>query len=369
MADLLPTGSSDELTAWRERIDAIDRQILALLNQRAQAAQQIGHIKQRLGMPVFRPERERQVVDTLQAHNAGPLHNAGVSAIWREIMSACRTLEAPLRVAYLGPAGTFSEQAARRFFGSSAHGVACASIDDVFRSHLGGESEFAIVPVENSTEGAVARSMDLLLAHPVHLCGEVSLPVRHFLLRQTPELQGIDVVAAHAQALAQCAGWLRSHLPHAELRSVASNAEGARLAAADARIAAIAAEETAALYGLHIAARAIQDEAQNTTRFVVLGAARPQPTGDDRTSLILSVPNRAGAVYELLKPLAQHGVSMTRFESRPARSGQWEYAFYIDIEGHQDDPEVAMALRELQSACAMYKCLGSYPIDRTPRER
>jgi len=369
MADQLPTGSGDELTVWRERIDAIDRQILALLNERAQAAQQIGHIKQRLGLPVFRPERERQVIDTLQAHNAGPLRNAGISAIWREIMSACRALEAPLRVAYLGPAGTFSEQAARRFFGSSVQGVACASIDDVFRSHLGGESEFAIVPVENSTEGAVARSMDLLLAYPVHLCGEVSLPIRHFLLHQTPGLQGIDVVAAHAQALAQCAGWLRSHLPHAELRPVASNAEGARLAAADPRIAAIAAEQTAALYGLHIAARAIQDEAQNTTRFVVLGAAQPQPTGDDRTSLILSVPNRAGAVYELLKPLAQHGVSMTRFESRPARSGQWEYAFYIDIEGHQDDPDVASALRELQSVCAMYKCLGSYPIDRTPRER
>lgn len=361
--------SAEDLSPWRDQIDALDRQILALLNQRAQAAQQIGHIKQRLSMPVFRPERERQVIDRLHAQNTGPLRNAGISAIWREIMSACRALEAPQRVAYLGPAGTFSEQAARRFFGSSAEGFACASIDDVFRSYLSGESEFAIVPVENSTEGAVARSMDLLLAHPVHLCGEVSLPVRHFLMRQIPDLQGIRTVAAHPQALAQCAGWLRTHLPGVEQRAVASNAEGARLAAEDPHVAGIAAESAAALYGLHIVARAIQDEVQNTTRFVVLGAAQPEPTGADRTSLILSVPNRAGAVYRLLKPLAEHGVSMTRFESRPAKSGEWEYAFYIDLEGHQDDPQVAAALRELQSVCAMYKCLGSYPIDKTPRDR
>ena len=358
----------DDLSPWRDQIDALDKQILALLNQRAEAAQQIGHIKQRLNMLVFRPERERQVIEKLHEHNAGPLRNSGVSAIWREVMSACRALEAPQRVAFLGPAGTFSEQAARRFFGASAQGFPCATIDDVFRSYLSGESEFAIVPVENSTEGAVARSMDLLLAHPVHLCGEVSLPVRHFLMRQTPDLQGIQTVAAHPQALAQCAGWLRAHLPGVEIRPVSSNAEGARLAAEDASIAGIAAEATAVLYGLHIAARAIQDEAQNTTRFVVLGAAQPEPTGADRTSLILSVPNKAGAVYDLLKPLAEHGVSMTRFESRPARSGEWEYAFYIDVEGHQNDDRVAAALRELQSVCAMYKCLGSYPIDRKPRE-
>jgi chorismate mutase/prephenate dehydratase len=357
-------GTSDDLTPWRERIDAIDRQILDLLNQRARAAQEIGHIKQRLGLPVFRPEREREVIGKVREQNGGPLREAGVSAIWREIMSACRALEAPQRVAYLGPAGTFSEQAAQRFFGSSAQGQPCVNVDEVFRSHLGGECEFAVVPVENSTEGAVARNMDLLLAHPVHICGEISLPVRHFLLRQSPGLNGIRAVAAHPQALAQCAGWLRQHLPDAELRSVASNAEGARLAAGDPTLAAIASEQAAALYGLHVAARAIQDEAQNRTRFVVLGAVQPAPTGSDRTSLILSVPNRAGAVYELLKPLAAHGVSMSRFESRPARSGNWEYAFYIDIEGHQDEPRVAAALAELQAACAMYKCLGSYPIDK-----
>lgn len=364
----MTTGPYDELTPWRDRIDAIDQQILGLLNQRAQAAQQIGHIKQRYGLPVFRPERERQVVDKVHQHNAGPLRNAGIGAIWREIMSACRALEAPQRVAYLGPAGTFSEQAAQRFFGSSAQGLPCGNIDEVFRSYLRGESEFAVVPVENSTEGAVARSMDLLLSQPVHICGEVSLPVRHFLLRQSPDLNGIQTVAAHPQALAQCAGWLREHLQNAEIRPVASNAEGARLATQDPTLAGIAAEQAAALYGLHIAARTIQDEVQNKTRFVVLGAVQPAPTGADRTSLILSVPNRAGAVYELLKPLAEHGVSMSRFESRPAKSGNWEYAFYIDIEGHQDEPQVAAALGALRAACAMYKCLGSYPIDKTPSE-
>lgn len=356
----------DELLPWRDRIDAIDRQILELLNERARAAQEIGHIKEKAGLPVFRPEREREVFDRLQEHNGGPLPQAGVSAIWREIMSACRALEYPMRVAYLGPAGTYSEQAALQFFGSSAIGTPCANIEEVFRSHLGGECDYAVVPVENSTEGAVARSLDLLLEHPVNICGEVTLPIRHHLLRTTADIAGITAVVAHPQALAQCAGWLRAHVPQAELRSASSNAEGARLAAADPSLAAIAGEQAATLYGLQVAARAIQDEPRNTTRFVVLGTIHPAPTGRDRTSLILSVANKAGAVYALLKPLAEHGVSMTRFESRPARSGNWEYAFYIDIEGHRDDPQVAQALDALREASAMYKCLGSYPAADLP---
>ncbi len=363
----MSASPEDDLLPWRERIDAIDRQILDLLNERARAALQIGQLKARQGLPVFRPEREREVQARLQQHNAGPLQPAGVSAIWREIMSACRALEHPTRVAYLGPAGTFSEQAAQQFFGSSAQGVPCASIDEVFRSHLAGDSEFAVVPLENSTEGAVARSLDLLLEHPVNICGEVVLPIRHHLLRSVDGTVGIAAVVAHPQALAQCAGWLRSYLPHAELRAVASNAEGARLAAKDATLAAIAGEQAAALYGLQQVASAIQDDPRNTTRFVVLGATRPAPSGRDRTSLILSVPNRAGAVYALLKPLAEHGVSMTRFESRPLRSGLWEYAFYIDIEGHQDEPRLAAALAELRQASAMYKCLGSYPAAVLPQ--
>ncbi len=351
-----------DLTPLRERIDAIDRQVLELLNQRARHAQDIGLHKHRFGLPVFRPEREREVIAKVQQANTGPLLSDGVMAIWREIMSACRALEARQQVAFLGPQGTYSEQAARQFFGSSCNFNACTDLDEVFRSQINGSSAFAVVAIENSTEGAVARTLDLLLAHPVLISGEISLAIHHNLLRKRPGIDGIRAVLAHPQALAQCRQWLDAHLPAIERRAVSSNAEGARLAAQDETLAAIAGEQAASQYLLHVAAARIQDEAQNRTRFVVLGAHTPQPSGRDRTSLILSVPNRAGAVFEMLRPLAEHGVSMSRFESRPARSGAWEYFYYIDLEGHQDDPPVRQALDELHRACAFFKNLGSYPI-------
>ncbi len=351
-----------DLTPLRERIDAIDRQVLELLNQRARHAQDIGLHKHRFGLPVFRPEREREVIAKVQQANTGPLLSDGVMAIWREIMSACRALEARQQVAFLGPQGTYSEQAARQFFGSSCNFSACTDLDEVFRSQINGSSAFAVVAIENSTEGAVARTLDLLLAHPVLISGEISLAIHHNLLRKRPGIDGIRAVLAHPQALAQCRQWLDAHLPAIERRAVSSNAEGARLAAQDETLAAIAGEQAASQYLLHVAAARIQDEAQNRTRFVVLGAHTPQPSGRDRTSLILSVPNRAGAVFEMLRPLAEHGVSMSRFESRPARSGAWEYFYYIDLEGHQDDPPVRQALDELHRACAFFKNLGSYPI-------
>ena len=351
-----------DLTPLRTQIDALDRQLLDLLNQRASLAQRIGEHKQRLDMPVFRPEREREVIAKVQQANAGPLHDTGIAAIWREIMSACRALEARQQIAFLGPEGTYSEQAARQFFGSSCAFLPCADLDEVFRSQLSGASAHAVVAIENSTEGAVARTLDLLLAHPVLICGEISLAIHHNLLRKRAGTDGIRAVLAHPQALAQCRQWLDAHLPAVERRAVASNAEGARLAAQDETLAAIAGEQAASQYQLHVASARIQDEAQNRTRFIVLGTQTPQPTGRDRTSLILSVPNRAGAVFEMLKPLAEHGVSMSRFESRPARSGTWEYFYYIDLEGHQDDPPVRQALDELRRACAFFKNLGSYPI-------
>jgi chorismate mutase / prephenate dehydratase len=294
------------------------------------------------------------------------LLNAHVASIWREIMSACLALEAPQRVAVLGPQGTFCEQAAIEYFGSAANLIHCASFDEVFHATAAGTSQYGVVGMENSTEGVVTRSLDLFLRSPVHVVGEVSLLVRHNLLRQTTTLNGIEVVMAHPQALAQCQNWLSEHLPHAERRAVGSNAEGARLAAENPQWAALASERAAAQFGLHIVAHAIQDEAYNRTRFAVIclpqTLATPPVSARDCTSLVVSVPNRPGAVHDLLVPLKAHGVSMTRFESRPAKSGQWEYYFYIDVQGHISQPHVAAALAQLQSLCAFYKVLGSYPV-------
>jgi len=362
-----PKPTAPDLVALRRQIDAVDRELLTLLNRRAGMALAVGALKKREGSAVFRPEREAQVIDGLKAANPGPLPTDSVAPIWREIMSACRALETPTRVAYLGPAGTFSEQAALAYFGSSIVRVPCASIDDVFRSAAGGAADFGVVPVENSTEGVVARSLDLFLTTPLGIIGETSLFVRHNLLRKSSALEGIAAVCAHPQALAQCHGWLSNHLPNVERRPVASNAEGARLASMDAALAGIASERAASEYGLHVVAPAIQDDPHNRTRFAIVThpERHPQPaaSGHDCTSLVVSVTNRPGAVHDMLVPLKVHGVSMTRFESRPARSGQWEYYFYIDIAGHPEEPKVATALQELRSVCAFYKLLGTYPLD------
>lgn len=356
-----------ELLALRDQIDGVDRQLLDLLNRRAALAQAVGEIKRQEGSVVFRPEREAQVIDGLKARNAGPLLTDSVAPIWREIMSACRALETPTRVAYLGPAGTFSEEAALGFFGSSIVRVPCASIDEVFRTTSAGAADFGVVPVENSTEGMVARSLDLFLTEPLFIIGETSLYVRQNLLRRVEGLDAVKAVVAHPQALAQCHGWLSNHLAAAERRPVASNAEGARLAAQDPSLVAIASARAATEYGLHLIAPGIQDDPHNRTRFAIVTRPdrHPQPksSGHDCTSLVVSVPNRPGAVHDMLVPLKKHGVSMTRFESRPARSGQWEYFFYIDIQGHPDQPEVDAALRELREACAFFRILGTYPLD------
>ena len=354
------------LPELRVAIDALDIELLALLNQRAGLAHEVGEIKRIDGSPVFRPDRETQVINTLQTHNPGPLKNSSVAVIWREIMSACRALEAAQRVAYLGPAGTFSEQAAFQFFGSSIERVPCISLDEVFRATAAGSAEFGVVPIENSTEGVISRSLDLLLNSPLHIVGETSFLVRHNLLRLSPSLEGIEVVYAHPQALAQCQDWLTAHLPNAERRAASSNAEGARLAATNPAWAGIASERAGSEFGLHVASHAIQDDAFNRTRFAVVCLPQtlpaPQASGKDCVSLIISVPNKPGAVYELLAPLAKYGVSMTRFESRPARTGSWDYYFYVDIEGHAQDAKVAQALTELEQQAAFFKVLGSYPF-------
>lgn len=349
------------LRPLREKIDAIDAQLLKLLNQRAAVALEVGEVKKRFGAPVFRPERELQVISRLQQANDGPLYGDNLASIWREIMSASRALEKVLTIAYLGPAGTYSEQAAFSYFGQSVKGLPCPSLDEVFRAVEAGSADFGVVPVENSTEGVVSRTLDLLLQSPLTISGEVALPIHHNLMSQSGTLDGVTRICSHAQSLAQCQHWLTAHFPRLERQAVSSNAEAARMAAADPNVAAIAGESAATQYGLQIAFSHVQDDPHNRTRFVVVGTQDPAPSGRDQTSLILSVPNRAGAVVALLEPLANNGVSMTRFESRPAKSGAWEYYFYIDFEGHRDDPNVAKALESLRQNAAYCKVLGSYP--------
>lgn len=349
------------LAPLRAQIDAIDHELLELLSKRAKAAQAVGHIKNESSAPIFRPERENQVIQNVLQKNPGPLLADGLASIWREIMSACRALESKQTIAYLGPTGTFSEQAAHQFFGQSIDELPCASLDEVFKSVEKGAATFGVVPVENSSEGAVSRTLDLLLESPLQISGEVVLPIRHHLLTQHGSLEGVKTVCAHAQALAQCQQWLSVHAPQLQRQAVSSNAEAARMASQDSSIAAIAGDPAQLAYGLQIVSAQIQDDPNNRTRFVVIGQYACQPCGQDQTSLVLSVANQPGAVHHLLGPLAKHGVSMTRFESRPARKGSWEYHFYIDIEGHASDAKVATAIAELKTIAAFYKNLGSYP--------
>jgi chorismate mutase/prephenate dehydratase len=351
----------DKLKPLRDQIDAIDKQLLDLLNRRARIAQEVGHVKAETNAPVFRPEREAQVLRAVAERNPGPLCAGDVQTIFREIMSSCRALEKRVTVAYLGPAGTFSEQAVYQQFGHAVEGLPCVSIDEVFRAAEAGTADFGVVPVENSTEGAINRTLDLLLQTTLEISGEVSLPVHHSLMSKTGSMDGVVRICAHSQALAQCQAWLNQHYPHIERQAVASNGEAARLAGGDPMTAAIAGETAGGKYDLQVVKAHIQDDPHNRTRFAVIGRLQTSPSGKDQTSLVLSVPNKAGAVYSLLAPLAKHGVSMTRFESRPARMGTWEYYFFVDVEGHARDDKVTKALNELKENAAFFKLLGSYP--------
>lgn len=349
----------------RQGIDSVDSQIRALLQQRARLAHQVGEVKALTNAPVYRPEREASIFHGLRSSGGTDdgdlLGGAALESIYRQIISACREVERRMRVAYLGPEGTFSEQAVFKHFGNGVEPLACASIDEVFRATEAGTADFGVVPMENSTEGAVNRTLDLFLESPVCISGEVLIPVEHCLMNQSGSLDDIVRVGAHPQALAQCAGWLDQHLPEAQRIPLSSNAAAARDAAADPALAAIAAQAAASRYQLNIARHAIQDNPGNRTRFAVIGEYQCGPSGQDQTSLILSVPDEAGAVHQLIEPLSRHSVSMKRFESRPARQSGWEYFFYIDLLGHSDEPAVAAALAEIKHRAAFYKSVGSYP--------
>jgi len=350
---------SAELDRLREQIDQLNVHILESLNERAKLARAIGTLK--VGQ-AYRPEREAQVLRRIKEQNQGPLSDETVALLFREIMSACLAIERPITVAYLGPKGTFSETAAMKHFGHAGVGTPTPSIDEVYRKVQSGEADFGVVPVENSTEGAVGRSLDLMPNTPLKVCGEVLIPIHHQLMSKgAKDLATIPRVFSHSQSLAQCHEWLNANLPHAERIAVASNAEAARRAAEEPGTAAVAGEAAAAHYGLDVLASNIEDEPNNTTRFLVLGDYEPKPSGKDKTSLVLSANNRAGAVYEMLTPFATRGVSMTKFESRPSRVALWDYLFFVDIEGHRDDANVAAALAEVGKIAGYIKVLGSYP--------
>lgn len=352
----------EELAKLRDGIDAIDDEVLRLINERAKIAHRIGEIKQG---NIYRPEREAQVLRRLADNNPGPLSAAAVQKISREIMSACLALEQPLKIAYLGPAGTYTESAAQKHFGSAPALNSLASIDDVFRAVESANVDYGVIPVENSTEGAVGRSLDLLLNTSLKICGEVHLPIHHNLMSKSAATPEIKAVYAHAQSLGQCHEWLNRNLPNVPRIAVASNAEAARIVAAESGSAAIAGESAARLYELNILAASIEDNPDNTTRFLILADHDAGRSGKDKTSLVCSAQNKPGAVHDLLTPFAKNNVSMTRFESRPAKGmggGKWEYVFYVDIEGHREDAAVAAALAELGSKASFVKILGSYPV-------
>lgn len=349
-----------DLKTLRDQIDAIDQQMLSLVSERAQLAHTIGQVKN--GGPIYRPEREAQVLRRLLENNPGPLSGEAVTAIFRTVMSHCRALEKELSVAFLGPLGTFSEEAASKQFGGLSKPVQCASIDEVFQTVESGTVDYGVVPVENSTEGGVGRTLDLLLQTSLHICGEIELPVHHNLLARDIAKNGIRKVYSHAQSLAQCHEWLNRNLPGAERQAVASNAEAARLAGMEEGAAAIASRRAGELFGLSLLTENIEDDPRNTTRFLVLSGHDVAPSGKDKTSLAMAARNVPGAVVALLEPLARHGVSMTKFESRPAHTGLWEYVFFVDIEGHRQDAQVQQALSELTERAAFLKVLGSYPV-------
>jgi chorismate mutase/prephenate dehydratase len=350
------------LDALRGRIDAVDEQIQTLINRRAAVAREVAEVKTGQGETAdfYRPDREAEVLRRISERNEGPLPAEEMVRLFREIMSACLALEKPLTVAFLGPEGTFTQAAALKHFGHSIRTLPMDTIDAVFREVEAGAADYGVVPIENSTEGVVSHTLDMFQHSQLHICGEVEQRIHHHLM-STGDGTTITRVLAHQQALAQCRGWLDNNLPGVERVAVVSNAEAARIVGEAAGSAAIASEMAAELYGLTILQRNIEDQPDNTTRFLVIGDRLVSPSGDDKTSVLISVRNKPGALHAMLKPIAEHGISMTRIESRPSRQGLWQYVFYIDLDGHRENPGVAAALTELAEETFAVKVLGSYP--------
>ncbi len=355
-------NDEQHLKSIRTRIDSLDKQIQELISQRAAAAKEVADIKisESAEAEFYRPEREAAVLRRVLDRNQGPLPDEEIARLFREIMSACLALEQPLRIAFLGPRGTFTQSAALKHFGHSIQTEPVNSIPDVFQEVESGAAHYGVVPVENSTEGVITYTLDTFIKSPLRICGEVTLRINHQLLGRV-KLDDVKTVFSHQQSLAQCRGWLDRHLAGARRVEVGSNAEAARLASTEPESAAIAGDTAAEIYGLRTLARNIEDEPGNTTRFLVIGRQRVPPSGRDKTSLLLATHNVAGGLHRLLTPLADHNVSMSRIESRPSRQRIWEYVFFIDLEGHEQDENLAMALAALKREAKLCKVLGSYP--------
>lgn len=356
---------SEQLKQHRDQIDEIDEQILKLINQRAHHARAIGALKE--DGVIYRPEREAQILRRLQSNNLGPLSAEAISNVFRAVMANCRALEKELAIAFLGPIGTYSEEAALKQFGQGRNAVVCGSIDEVFRTIEADQADYGVVPVENSTEGAIGLTLDLLQESPLKICGEITLAIHHGLLSKQSDLRNISHVFSHAQSLAQCHEWLNKNLPNAKREAVTSNAYAAKMihdlvSAEGTFAAAIASKRAAELFNLNVLAENIEDDPKNTTRFLVLGKHDVAVSGRDKTSLVMITKNKPGAMVELLQPLSKYGVSMTKLESRPSKQALWDYVFFVDIEGHQQDKTVQEALQEIAQRASLLRVLGSYPV-------
>ncbi|MDS4020237.1 MAG: prephenate dehydratase [Candidatus Competibacter sp.] len=356
-------SEAESLQALRERIDALDRQIQTLISERARCAQRIGALKQAAGATgnLYRPEREAQVLRRVIEANQGPLSSEEMARLFREIMSACLALEEPLQIAFLGPEGTFTQAAALKHFGKSIHSIPLRAIDEVFREVEAGSADYGVVPVENSTEGVVNHTLDMFLQSPLRICGEVQMRINHHLITRATDLKAVRRVYSHRQSLAQCREWLDVNLPRVEQIEVGSNGEAVLRVRGEADAAAIAGQCAADIYDLPTLVRNIEDEPNNTTRFLIIGTQPIAPSGDDKTALLVASLNRPGALFKLLEPLARNNVSMNRIESRPSRRGMWDYVFFIDLDGHAQDEPVAAALAELREQASLFRVLGSYP--------
>jgi chorismate mutase/prephenate dehydratase len=367
------TTETEELNKLRDEIDNIDQNIQQLVNRRAQCAQKVADVKEHFSQPgesvvFYRPEREAQVLRRVMQRNQGPLSAESMARLFREIMSQCLALEEPMKIAYLGPEGTFTQQAALKHFGHAVECKSQGSIADVFREVEAGGANFGVVPVENSTEGVITHTLDSFVGSNLNICGEVALRIHHhFLLKKeliknsSSPLDQPTKVYSHAQSLAQCRQWLDANWPGIERIAVSSNAEAARRAQEEEGAAAIAGETASELYNLNIITANIEDMPDNTTRFLIIGKQATEISGDDKTSLLVASKNEPGALYHVLAPFHEEGVSLTRIETRPSKSGTWNYVFFIDLEGHQNEGKVAKAMALVQQQCTDFKCLGSYP--------
>ena len=356
-------SAKNKLNVIRETIDALDVEIQALISKRAECARQVADVKQASNVDAafYRPEREAEVLRAVQERNSGPLSDEEMARLFREIMSACLALEQPMTIAYLGPEGTFTQAAALKHFGHSVTTSPFSAIDEVFRDVESGASHYGVVPVENSTEGVVNHTLDMFMRSPLTICGEVDMRIHHHLCSNETSTDDVMIVYSHQQSLAQCREWLDARLPTAVRIPVATNAEAAKLASKETGAAAICSSAAAEIYALNVLEANIEDEPDNTTRFLIIGKHETASSGDDKTSLLLAAENRPGALTDLLMPFTENAISMTRVESRPSRRGTWEYVFFIDIDGHQSDEKIAHALNAISKRAALMKILGSYP--------